>query len=409
MKIGIFSDTHLGFEEKGERSFDCFDNLHQAIELCLEGKVDLMVLPGDIFHIPMPSHNTLFNSIKSFSTAKKGSSSVKLFLEKDNEKKEINFSGVPILAIHGNHEYRGKETKTALDVLDLSGLVVYFHAGMISAEKENEKTCIFGLGAVPEKQALEVLNYWNPKPKENACNLLLFHQGFKEFMALDDEMIATLSLDDLPKGFDLIINGHLHWRNEQKLGETTFLLPGSTVSTSIKQLETEKPKGVCFYDTQEKEITFKPFPKQRKMFYHKVKFDDADSDKVLQECKNILSADLSEQHELNPLIRLNIKGTLKKGLSSADVNLTEIMEEFSSKAILSVSKNFSNNSFKRKISELREMQKSKLSLASVGFEVLEKNLKETDFGNEIELKKLFDLLAESNIDEAMNLVAKKKE
>ncbi|MFH1390833.1 MAG: DNA repair exonuclease [Candidatus Diapherotrites archaeon] len=409
MKIGIFSDTHLGFDEKGERNKECFDNLNQAIDLCIQEKADFVVLPGDVFHNPVPSHDVLFNSFKSFSKSKNVSSNLKLFLEKNGEKKQIEFSGLPILTIHGNHEYRGKETKTALDVLDLSGLIQYFHAGTITVENNSEKVCVHGLGAVPEKKALEVLNYWNPKPVQNNCNLLLLHQGFKEFMAVDDEMIATLSLDNLPKGFNLIINGHLHWYNEQKLGETTFLLPGSTISTSIKKLESEKPKGVHFFDSKTKEFSFKPFPLQRRMFYHKVSFENADVETVLNECKKIISNDLSEKHEIKPLIRLNLKGTLKKGLSSGDINLAEILNEFSEKAILSVSKNFSSLAFKKKISELREMQKSRLSLAAVGFELFEKNLNETDFENAFDVKKLFDVLSESNLDEAMNLVAKKKE
>jgi len=408
MKIGIFSDTHLGFEEKGQRNKECFSNLEQAIQLCIEKEVDFVVLPGDVFHDPTPSHNTLFSAIKSFSEAKKGSSKVKLSIKKNRESTAVEYSGLPILTIHGNHEYKGKDTKAALDVLNLSGLVKYFHAGTMIAEKDSEKVCVHGLGAVPEKKALEVLQYWDPKPEQGSCNLLLLHQGFKEFMAVDDEMIATLSLDNLPKGFDLIINGHLHWQNQQKIGDTTFMLPGSTISTSIKKLESEKPKGVYFFDSQSKQITFREFSNQRKMFYHKTGFENADIELVIQECKKLISKDLEQSQDLKPLIRINLKGTLKKGLSPGDINLGEIMEEFSDKAILSVSKNFSLNSFKKKISDLRAMQKEKLSLASVGFELLEKNLKETDFGDDFPTKKLFDLLAENDLDSALQLFSKQR-
>lgn len=406
MKIGIFSDTHLGFDRKGQRNNESFENLEQALNLCLEENVDFCVLAGDIFDEPVPSHTSLFKSINSFRLAQRAVNKTKLKIEKNGESKEIICEGLPILTIHGNHEFRGKEFKTALDVLNLAGLLVYFHAGKITVEKDNEKVCVFGLGAVPEKKALEVLQYWAPKTESDTCNLLLLHQGFKDFMAVDDEMIATLSLDDLPQGFDLIINGHLHWYNEQKLGETTFLLPGSTISTSIKKLESEKPKGVCFYDTNTKIINFKPFPKQRKMFYHKTNFNGADIEQVLEESKNLIEKDLEGNHEMKPLIRVNLKGSLKKGLSSGDVDLNDLIEKYSEKAILSISKNFSSNSFKKKISDLREEQKEKLSLVSMGFELLEKNLKETDFGEEISIKKLFDLLSEDELDEALKLVSK---
>jgi len=406
VKVGIFSDTHLGFDKKGERNSESFDNLSQAIQLCLDAQVDVILLPGDVFDEPVPSHSSLFNAIKCFSLAKKGSSSVNLVLEKNNESKALEYFGIPILTIHGNHEYRGKEFRTALDVLDLAGSLVYFHAGKIVVEKENEKVCVFGLGAVPEKRALEVLQHWNPVAEKNACNIIITHQGFKDFMAIDDEMIASLSLEDLPKGFNLIVNGHLHWSNKQQLGETIFLLAGSTISTSIKKLESEKQKGVHFYDTKTSVLSFKPFPMQRKMFYHKIVFDHADAEQVLAKCNELLNSDLKEKHELKPLIRLNLKGTLKTGLSSSDVDLNAFCEKASEKAILSLSKNFLNVSFKKRISDLREAQKSRLSVASMGFELLEKNLKETDFGDGISAKTLFDLLSEDELDKALDVVTK---
>ena len=406
MKIGIFSDPHLGFAEKGERAQEAFDNLSQAIDLCINEKVDFVILAGDIFDEPAPNHNILFNAMQCFAKAKKGESNVSLTLEKNNSQKKLSYFGLPILTIHGNHEYRGKETKTALDVLNFSELLIYFHASKIIVEKDNEKVCVHGLGAVPEKKAQEVLKYWNPLPEKDAVNILVLHQSFKEFMAVDDEMVATLSLADLPKDFELIFDGHLHWSNIQKLGETNFLLTGSTIATSIKKLESEKPKGVHFFDSSSKQISFKELPNQRKMFYHKISFKDANVEQVIDECKKIISSDLTSNTTLKPLIRLNLKGFLKKGLSSGDVDLKDFFNEFEKKAILSVSKNFSSTSFRKKISELREVQKERLSVVSLGFDLLEKNLSEAKFEESFSIKKLFDFLAEKDIDSALELVTK---
>lgn len=407
MKIGIFSDTHLGFDEKGQRCEDSFLALNQAIELCTSKNVDFMLLPGDVFDTTVPSHTVLFKSVNSFSKAKNSASQVKLKVEKNNEVRDIIFSGIPILAIHGNHEYLGKEKRTALDVLNASNLLIYFHAAKITAQKGDEKVCIFGLGAVPEKMAFEVLKEWNPIPEKNCTNLLLTHQGYKDFMALDDEMIASICLEDLPKGFDLIVNGHLHWSNLHKGPGINFLLAGSTIPTSIKKLESEKPKGVYIYDTASKSLNFEPFALQRKMFYHKIIFSEADSQKVFAECKKLLDLDLSDSYEMKPLIRLNLKGTIKKGFSNSDIDISQIENTYSQKALLSISKDFSSATFKAKISELRDMQKSKLSVVSLGFAILEKNLKETEFGSNIDAKKLFELLSKNEIDEAQKVILAK--
>ncbi len=414
MKVGIFSDTHLGFDAKGERCDESFDNLAQAINLCVQNGADLIVLPGDVFDEPVPTHNNLYRAVQSFSASKKGSSQVKLTLEKGGQKSAINYAGVPILAIHGNHEYLGKETRTALDVLNLSGVLVYFHAATIVAQKGEEKLAVHGLGAVPEKKALAVMQHWNPIAVAGASNIMLVHQSFKEFMAIEDEMVSTLSLEDLPKGFDLIIDGHLHWASRQELpnaseggGKSVFLLAGSTIATSIKKLECEKPKGVHFFDTQTKELSFVPIQSQRKMFYHQINLHEADAQMALSECRAAIAGDLKENFALKPLIRVNLKGSIKKGLAPSEIGLGEIFGEFSNRAILSISKNFSAIDFKRKIADLQQMQKSRLSVAQLGFELLEKNLQETDFGSAgIGAKELFDLLEKDEIDKAMLLLTK---
>jgi hypothetical protein len=53
------------------------------------------------------------------------------------------------------------------------------------------------------------------------------------------------------------------------------------------------------------------------------------------------------------------------------------------------------------------MQEEKKSVAAMGFELLEKNISETDFGSEIALKELFDLLADDDLDCALELFGKK--
>ncbi|HIH09733.1 MAG TPA: hypothetical protein HA254_03595 [Candidatus Diapherotrites archaeon] len=404
MKVAIFSDTHLGFEERSERSQESFDNLESAISLSLAGNADVIVIAGDVFDAPVPSHSVLYKSMQSFSISKRKDSAVSLKLEKGGISRDIAVSGTPVIAIHGNHEFFGKEAKTALDVLDLSGLVIYLHAGRIEAQKGSEKLYIYGLGAVPEKRALDVMAKWGPVPEKGSPNILLVHQAFKEFMAVDDEMVATLSLDDLPKGFDLTVDGHLHWRNEQNLGDSIFLLAGSTIATSIKKLEAQKPKGVYFFDTTSKALSFVPFDVQRKAFYHKMTFKDSGPQDVIAKCRELILQDLKEENRLKPLIRLNLKGTLAKGINSADVNLKPVLDEFAQSALLSVSKNFSDVSFKARIEELAELQKSRLSIAAMGFELLERSLSEAEFDGTFPSRGLFDSLAEDEIENAFKLL-----
>ena len=49
-------------------------------------------------------------------------------------------------------------------------------------------------GGEPEKKALDALNSLSPKPEHGAKNIFVMHQSIKDFLPVDDEMVATISL-----------------------------------------------------------------------------------------------------------------------------------------------------------------------------------------------------------------------
>ncbi|MDO8627115.1 MAG: metallophosphoesterase, partial [Candidatus Diapherotrites archaeon] len=202
MKIGIISDTHLGFGARSEREQDSYFALRQAFEMAGQQKVDFILMPGDLFDHSIPSQECWHESFEVFRIPKTfPKSEVKVFKNFGTEKKEALFDGIPVLAIHGTHEFRGKGYKNALHVLESAKALIYFHAEAVVVEKNFEKVAIFGLGGVPEKKALDALQALNPKPVSGAKNVFVFHQSLKEFLPTDDEMSVTLSLEDLPKGY----------------------------------------------------------------------------------------------------------------------------------------------------------------------------------------------------------------
>ncbi|PKP55383.1 MAG: hypothetical protein CVT89_08640, partial [Candidatus Altiarchaeales archaeon HGW-Altiarchaeales-2] len=58
---------------------------------------------------------------------------------------------------------------------------------------------------------------------EKNLNILLLHQGLKEFSPAEEE----ISLTEIPNVFDYIFVGHLHLRMEKSHGRTNVILPGS--------------------------------------------------------------------------------------------------------------------------------------------------------------------------------------
>jgi len=57
---------------------------------------------------------------------------------------------------------------------------------------------------------------------------------------------------------------------------------------------------------------------------------------------------------------------------------------------------------------LREAQFGKKSVSAMGFDVLEKNLAETNFKDAFDVKRVFDLLAEGDIDKVVSILLEPK-
>jgi len=293
-----------------------------------------------------------------------------------------------------------------LSVLDRAGYLVYIHAAAAVIEKGGEKVLVHGLGGVPEKMARNALKAWAPKPLQGARNILVLHQSINEFLPVNDAMASNLSLEDLPKGFDMIIDGHLHWTSSTNLGGTVFLLCGSTIMTQMKRLEGEQEKGVHVLDTASMKTEFIPLPSQRKLFYRKLAFKGAKPQEVIESVeKEIREAVSANGDGLVPLVRLKLTGSLAKGIAQSDIDIPKATLQFRGKAILSVSKEFEATGFRHKIAELREKAGQKKSVAALGVELLEKNLEETDFGKSFDARRVFELLAEGETEKVLELLS----
>ncbi len=408
MKIAIFSDTHIGFGKNTARSNEAFDQAKEAFELALEKKADLILLAGDLFNEAIPSQEAWVQMFKLFSLlrAKKGELQ-KIEYKKGEETREFLTDCTPVISIAGTHEFRGKDFKNALEVLQEAGCLVFIHAAKAVFEKDSEKIVVQGLSGIPEKKALDALKMWNPKPEQGACNLVLLHQSIKEFLPFDDDMVASISLADLPQGFDLVIDGHLHWASEEHLTEKNFLVTGSTIITQMKKLEAKKPKGIFIFESKDKSLQFITLPKQRKFIFEKLEFKEGTTEQIKEAVEKKLDQILSNSQN-KPLIKIKLKGSLVKGLENKDIDLRAIQEKFRDKALLFIDCNFEEEGFKQKLEQLRKTQLGNKSVAAMGFDLLEKNLAETGFNNAFEVKRVFDLLAEGDINKVVGLLSEKR-
>ena len=222
MKILISGDLHLGFGSKSERERDSYLALEKVLRIAKEEECRFVVLAGDIFDVRIPKPET-WAAILNFL-------------------KELKNEGRECIAIYGNHERRGGNLINPLQSLAKADLIKLLHCNHYIAKEYN--LAFFGMSYVPDKYAINVLREWSPKPLEGYYNILILHQNIFPFMYSELEEVS-LKLEDLPKGFDLVVNGHVHYRVEKRFDNFTFIIPGSLIPTQLNKKEAEIKKG-CY-------------------------------------------------------------------------------------------------------------------------------------------------------------------
>ncbi len=395
MKISIFSDCHCGYAFGEERGEDSFIALNEAIERSLDS--DLILIAGDLFDSRIPKQEILARTAKILSRAQ-GKKSQANFIEiRNKEKHEVSplaFRGVPIVAIHGTHERRSKQMINPVQALEHAGLLIHLHCATTLFEVCGKKVAVHGMSGVPERFAKEVLQQWNPKPVENAVNIIMLHQSIEPYIYSPLEPIM-LKLEDLPEGFDLYVLGHIHWSEQKPFKSGKILLTGSTCITSAHKIESEQEKMIFSFDG--KNVENIPLMFQRKLYYESFDYETDVARKIEARIKAISEIN----HAVKPIIISKITGTIPK--TETAPNFRNVSEKFSGKAIIKIIQNAKPEDMEEQSELLQMMREQKLSPEEHGLRLLKNNLEQIKCGLRIE--EIFDLLAEGEADLLYNMLS----
>lgn len=388
MKVAIVSDTHFGFQWEGERAKDCFENAREAFRRTRDA--DLVILPGDIYDHKVPKQEVLSASVDCFNEYKHGECTLSITEESDVD---YDFTGTPVVAIHGTHERRTEGFVNPIELLDKLGYLLHLHNEKVVFENEKgEKVAVHGMSGVPERYAPGVLEKFAPEPVADAYNIFVFHQSVENFVYTSKDH-PTLKLEHLPDGFDLLVDGHIHWYDLSNAGsEKPLILPGSTISTQMRKVEAEKPKGFVTVDTGTDELEFHELESCRDLFYKEIEVDGLSGSEILDRVQEEMQNVVEQKFEKKPLVRI-----LLKGKTDATVKLSEIRKQYKEHCVLSVSKRFDTSS--RSISP-GSFQENTKSIAEMGKEMLRSKME----NNSLQVENLFELLADEQLDDAVEFV-----
>jgi DNA repair exonuclease SbcCD nuclease subunit len=399
VKIAILSDFHFGFAYNSELENDSFENAEEAVQRALDS--DLVLLAGDIFDSRLPRTGVWASAIKVLvKPLLKENTGVKL-VQSSKQLKEISkrtLNHLPVVSLHGTHERRSKGETNAVETLENAGLLIHLHCQSIVFEKNGIKVAIHGMSGVPERFAKDVLYQWGPKPIEGCFNILMLHQSIEPFIysPLDP---PTLNLSNLPKGFDLIVDGHLHLAGQEKANSTLILFPGSTITTQLEKNESEAEKG--FYQVEfdkELKISFIPLKGSRKFFYDEIKIEAGLlRDQVESKINGILNQNFSKK----PIIKLRISGDEAEVLNQ---ELRDIERKYSGQAIINFAKELDTPGIAKKIEFLRNLREQNLSVEEIGTQILKKSLEELKFDSGFDFEQAFNLLSDSQTERFFNIL-----
>lgn len=383
MKVSIISDTHFGYKWGEERGEDPFENAKEAFERALDS--DLIILPGDIFDRKIPKQEVLDRASEVLSTAMEGDRTVEA-----DEDLNIHGEGIPVVAIHGTHERRPSSYTNPIELMANTGHLHHLHNDRTVFEKDGEKVAVHGMSGVPEKYAPKVLEKFSPEPVPDAFNILVLHQSIEGFVYTPEEE-DYLTLEDLPEGFDLIVNGHIHWYNIEKFengDDKPLVLPGSTVTTQMRKVEAEKDKGFLKLDTEEEKLEFVPLENPREVHYIEMEVEGESWSGIKEKARERLQevADPGEK----PLVNLKITGE-----TDGRVNPRELKQLFRDSMFLNINSSLSSDDNPGS-SEIQD-----IDAVEEGKDLLEQRM-ETDV--DIDQDQFFEMLERGNSSGALEML-----
>ena len=307
-KFAHLADIHLGANRNPILETMEIEKFNQAMDKCIEKKVDFILICGDLFHIGIPDMSVVKNCV------------LKL--------KEVHDQGIPVYVIFGSHDYN-PNADSIVDILESAGLITNVVTGTDVGNGKlgleflkDEKTGAKIVGINARKGGVEKVYYEKldreSLEKEKGFKIFCFHSGLSEFKPAHMASMDTLPVSYLPKGFDYYAGGHIHERIEEKLpGYAKIVFPGPIFSGYPRDLEhTAKGKTRGFYIVSFKEriesLEFVELFGSEKLRYIEIDVTGKNSTKANSDIKAQLKpVDVSDK-----IVLLKITGVLEGGKTS---------------------------------------------------------------------------------------------
>jgi len=326
MRFAHLADCHIGSWRDPKLREISTKAFIKAIDSCVAGKVDFILISGDLFNTSLPS--------------------IDLLKEATTKLKELQELGIPVYIIAGSHDF-SPSGKTMLDVLEKAGLLVNVAKGEVQEntlklnftvdKKTGAKiTGLLGKKGSLEKEYYEALDK-EELEKEEGYKIFLFHSALTEFKPEDLKDIESHPLSLLPRNFDYYAGGHVHYifdKEEKDYGKIVF--PGPLFPNNFKELEDLERGGFYFVEVDSNGKTKTEY---QPIQIHNVLKINIDADhKAPEQIEEEIKEQIKGKELNNTIVTIRVKGILGSGKSS-DINWKEIFQLIYDKSAYFVMKN----------------------------------------------------------------------
>lgn len=299
VKFAHMADLHLGGWKQQPLQDLNLKSFKKAIDLCIQEKVDFVVVAGDLFDSAFPPIDVLKETFAEF--------------------RKLREAEIPCFIIAGSHDY-SVSGKTFLDVLEKAG----FCKNVEDYEEKGEhlilnptiykNAAIYGYPGKTSGMELEDLKRAKLNDSPGLFKIFMLHTTIDK--AKGDLPIDALETDRVPRA-DYYAMGHLHIDFQYE----NFVYPGPIFPNNFQELEDLNHGGFYIVDSE-----LDPRNRIRRV---ELKIKDVVSLEIIIE--NALSATekiLSELEKMDledKIVLLRLKGTLESGKKS-DIKFSKIEE-----------------------------------------------------------------------------------
>jgi DNA repair protein SbcD/Mre11 len=310
VRFAHISDVHLGGWKQQQLQDLNFQSFKKAIDICIEKKLDFILIAGDLFDSAYPP--------------------IEILKETFSEFKRLKEAKLPCFIIAGSHDY-SISGKTFLDVLEKAG----FCKNVVNVEETKDKiilnpTVYNGVaiyGYPGKKSGLEIPEL--RKIKLNDCpgmfKILMLHTTIdKAKGTLPTDAIET---DLLPK-VDYYALGHLHMDFQYQ----NFVYPGPIYPNNFQELEDLGNGSFYIVDTEKENSLEKIELKVKETVLIEVEVRNA-----LVATEQIIS-EIEKRDVEDKIILLRLSGELETG-NNSDIKFSQIEEVVSRKKAYFLLKN----------------------------------------------------------------------